>query len=154
MGYLDLQARLHENSFDIHLDIHEDIMEYRMIGMVLQPIVENAIVHGLDELTDRRGELEVTGCREQDTLLFMVRDNGPGMSPEQFARSLSEESKGYGLKNVHDRLRLAYGSGYGLELDNTGSAGTCIRMRIPAQMPGRDTEGERKLAHEESMDRT
>ena len=154
MGYLDLQARLHENAFDIHLDIHEDIMEYRMIGMVLQPIVENAIVHGLDELTERRGDLEVTGCREQDTLLFTVRDNGPGMSPEQFARSLSEESKGYGLKNVHDRLRLAYGSGYGLELDNTGSAGTCIRMRIPAQMPGRDTEGERKLAHEESMDRT
>ena len=142
MGYLDLQARLHENSFDLETDFPEEIMDCRMIGMVLQPIVENAISHGLDELRDRRGCLKVRGRREGGDLVFTVEDNGPGMSREQFERSLSRESRGYGLKNVNDRLHIAYGPDYGLELASEPGEGTCIRMRIPALPAGEKKPGE------------
>ena len=131
--YLELQSRLHENSFDVRLEMAEDIRECRMIGMVLQPVVENAIVHGLDGLRNRRGILEVTGQRDGDALVFRIRDNGPGMTREQFEHSLSQSSKGYGLKNVHDRLRIAYGPGYGLTMADTPDRGTTIEFRVPVK---------------------
>lgn len=131
--YLDLQLRLHENSFDAVIDVDPEMMEYSMIGVVLQPIAENAIQHGIDVLRDRRGRLSIRGEHRGNELIFTVSDNGPGMSREQFEENLSRSSKGYGLKNVNDRLNIAYGSPYGLSMDEEYSSGACIRVRIPAQ---------------------
>ena len=143
MGYLELQGRLHEDSFDARLDVDEDILDCRMIGMVLQPIVENAIVHGLDLLRDRRGRLEVTGRRVGDELVFTIRDNGPGMTREQFEESLSRSSKGYGLKNVNDRLHIACGPEYGLVMPECVD-GTVIEVRLPAREAEPGSAGEER----------
>ena len=132
-GYLELQMRLHEDSFDVELDIDEAILDYRMIGMVLQPIVENAIAHGLDVLRDRRGKLSIIGRQERDDLVFTVADNGPGMTAEQFADHLNRPSEGYGLKNVNDRLRIAFGPRWGLTMPASAEEGTVIMVRIPVR---------------------
>ena len=142
MGYLDLQKRLHEDSFDAVLDVEEGLMDRRITGMVLQPIVENAISHGVDELQGRRGRIEVTGKPDGKDMVFTVRDNGPGMTEEQFRRSLSQASRGYGLKNVNDRLHIAYGSDYGLYMIPAAGEGTCIGMRIPGEGSSAGQEGE------------
>ena len=143
-GYLELQMKMHENSFDVVMDIDEEILNDRMIGMVLQPIVENAIAHGIDALRDRKGKLTITGRREEDDVVFTIQDNGPGMTEEQFADHLDHPSGGYGLKNVNDRLRIAFGAGYGLTMPVSEGEGTIIMVRIPARDANTNVMTERR----------
>ncbi len=133
--YLELQALLHEDSFDTSLQIDPAIMDCPMIGMVLQPIAENAIQHGIDTLRAGRGLLAISGYRDGDHLRFVVRDNGEGMAPEDFLAHLQKSSKGYGLKNVNDRLRMEYGQAYGLRMLEHKGRGTAIEVVVPYMEP-------------------
>ena len=129
--YLDIQLVMHDQSFDVHYDIDPAILPYRMIKIILQPIVENAIEHGIDRLTGRRGVIRVHGSLHEDHILLSVSDNGPGMTPEIAETILGIESSGYGLKNVNERLKLFFGAEYGLSVDSIPGAGTTIAVRIP-----------------------
>ena len=117
-----------------HFEIDEEILQYSVIKHVLQPIVENAIHHGLRPLS-QEGHLCIYGKMEPDCLLIQVTDNGTGMTPEEVDKLLTKPTNnsrgGYGIYNVQSRLQLHYGKEYGLTIDSTVGKGTCVTMRIP-----------------------
>lgn len=131
-SYLDIQLMMHENSFDVVMDIAEEMKEYQTLNLILQPIVENAINHGIDLLTDRRGSIRIMGRLENATIVFTVEDNGVGMEPEKVQTILTKKSKGYGIRNVNERIRLLYGQQYGLEVFSVVGEGTRIVVTMPA----------------------
>lgn len=140
-SYIRIQRMMHSGKFDGELHIEESMMEYEMLNLLLQPLVENAIVHGLDhkEGTGQK-KLWVSGTETEDALEFEVRDNGCGIPQEEVATILNSQSKGYGLQNVNHRLRLYYGEGYGLVIKSRVGDGTSVFMRIPKQVPRQSVE--------------
>ena len=112
------------------------MMKYEMPNLILQPLVENAIGHGLDH---KEGEgakrLWVFGWEKEDCLEFEVGDNGCGMSREDLEAVLHTRSKGYGIQNVNMRLQLQYGKEFGLQIKSWPGEGTQILVRIPKVGP-------------------
>jgi two-component system sensor histidine kinase YesM len=108
-----------------------------MLKLVVQPLVENAIFHGIMHKSEESGTIRITGRREGGTLCLEIRDDGVGM-PEQTARDLlavrpaGEELHGYGVRNIHERLRLRFGPGFGLGFRSLQGSGTTVTVRIPA----------------------
>ena len=102
----------------------------------MQPLVENAIYHGIDRMVDE-GEIKVTvkqATDDENDILMTVSDNGVGMTEEQCSKILSKErsdSSGIGVKNVNDRLRIYFGEKYGLTVKSELDVGTEITARIP-----------------------
>ena len=128
-AYLKIQSYMHDGSFEVIIDIDEEIMDCEIMGIIFQPLVENAIEHGIDCRREATGaRISIVGRGEENTLRFYVEDNGPGMAMEQFIESINHSSKTYGLKNVQDRLKIAYGDEYGLSL--AADAGTLTRIYI------------------------
>ncbi|MDR1532917.1 MAG: histidine kinase [Clostridiales bacterium] len=122
-SYIQIQKLMHRNSFDAVCVLEEDtnIKEQLIPNLIIQPLVENAIEHGLDHKeTPGRGELRVTGRAAGKDIVFTVRDNGPGISEEKLRGILSSQTEGYGLYNVHQRLQLMYGEQYGISIDSRG----------------------------------
>ena len=109
-SYLSIQLMLHDDGFDVTEDIDDSILEYTCPNLILQPLIENAIDHGIDVMPeDRRGVISVI-CKDMDTYIqFVIKDNGIGMTKEQTVKILTKDSKGYGVRNVNERLKLCYG---------------------------------------------
>jgi two-component system sensor histidine kinase YesM len=99
----------------------------------LQPLVENAINHGIDQKRNHKGQLRVSAKQEGTDLVFEVEDNGIGMEPEICEKILTTKTKGYGIKNVYDRIKLIYGENYGLKFKSVQNEGTVAIIRIPAE---------------------
>lgn len=130
--YLDIQLMMHENNFDVEVEIPEEMYEYQTLNLILQPIVENAIDHGVDLLTDRRGVIRITGELNAATISFIIEDNGVGMEQEKVETILTEKSKGYGIRNVNERIKLLYGPEYSMQVHSEIGVGTTIRVNMPA----------------------
>jgi len=135
-SYVRIQLLMHNHSFDVAYDIAEEILERRMPNLLLQPLVENAIEHGLDRLeSGKRGMLRIDGCLEGDTIIFRVSDNGPGIPQEKLDSILQiSADSGYGIPNVHQRVQLLFGADYGLSYENSPS-GTTASLRLPIEQP-------------------
>lgn len=131
-SYVRIQNMLHSGKIDTMLEIDPEIMDYEILNLLLQPLVENAIVHGLDhkEGTERK-KLCVTGKADEDSLIFEVYDNGCGIPEGEAENILNAHSKGYGLRNVNHRIQLYYGAEYGLSIASRPNAGTRVSLRIP-----------------------
>lgn len=141
-SYIEIQQIMHDYSFDVDIDISEDILKVESLNLILQPLVENAIDHGIDLLTDRRGKIIITGCRRPyrnragdniDIVWLSVSDNGVGMDESVSASFLTAESKGYGARNVNDRIRLFYGEEYHLAVESVVGKGTTITVKFPVR---------------------
>ncbi|MDU4802392.1 MAG: histidine kinase [Clostridium butyricum] len=132
-AYVKIQAMMHNYNFDVDFDIDDDIKEYYMINLLLQPLVENAINHGIDEKRNNRGRIRISAKKEGVDIVFEVEDNGVGMSKEMCGRILTSKSSGYGVKNVFDRIKIVYGENYGLEFISIENQGTLARIRISAE---------------------
>jgi len=132
-AYLEMQLIMHDYNFDVTYEIDEAILEQRMLKLVLQPIVENAIEHGIDQKRSGRGDLRVSGRVGEDdrTLVFAIEDNGPGIRPDVAEEALSKESGGYGLRNVQERIRIQYGSPYGITIASELGSWTRVSVTIP-----------------------
>lgn len=134
--YIKIQNMRYENKIEYHVEVDEEILECRLPKIILQPLVENAIMHGIfrGEVSD--GRIVVSCWLEDSDLVLEVTDNGMGMSQEEIDAVLSfgntGESHGYGVKNIHDRIRLLYGSEYGLTYMSEIGKGTTVIIRIPA----------------------
>ena len=133
-SYLDIQLMMHDYDFDVEFDVDESIGQYQSLNLMLQPLIENAIAHGIDVKTDGRGKLTITGKEEGDLIVLTVADNGVGMNDEQAARILTEESKGYGVRNVNERIKLYYGEQYSLQIESKVGQGTKVSIRIPKRI--------------------
>lgn len=129
-AYIELQLVMHEYDFDVEYDMDESVFGCATVNFTLQPLVENAILHGIDEHEGVRGCLSISVKAEQDDILFIVRDNGVGMDPDIAASLTEQETAGYGLKNVNERVRLAFGEGYGVTVHSQPENGTTAILRI------------------------
>ena len=141
-AYLQIQKYRYKNQFTYHFTVDEDCVHCLCNKITLQPIIENAIVHGLDLMVDD-GHIEITVRPDGDDILLIVSDDGIGMAPEQVAALLQNEPSdrtGIGIKNVNDRLRIYFGPGYGLSIDSVPDEGTTVTIRMP-QVPA-DREGD------------
>ena len=109
-----------------------------MLKLVLQPLVENAIYHGVKHRRGR-GLVKVSGCIEGGMLVLQVQDNGAGMTAErleQVRRGLdadSGESAGYGLFNVNKRIQLYYNLPQGIEIESAQGQGTIVSLKVPVR---------------------
>lgn len=136
--YLEIQSTLHADSFDVMIHVDEEIEDCKMVNLLLQPIVENAIEHGTDQLEDERGAILVTGVSCGNMMVFSVEDNGPGIKPEDFQAALEAKSKGYGISNVQQRIQAAYGPEYGMRIDPNNPLGTKVIVEIPKTLKKTD----------------
>lgn len=133
--YLDIQNSRFMNIISVTFDVVEDILEEMMPKLTLQPLLENAILHGLQYREDKDWKVIVAAWREEEYIVFRVTDNGVGMTAEQIdtlysaLRSEGERS-GYGLYNIARRLELRYGDKNCLYIKSTRGEGTEVMLRI------------------------
>lgn len=139
-AYIDIMLIMRSNSFDVIYEWDEEIYKYETINLILQPLVENAIIHGIGKKKRDRGILKVTGAVSGETIEFTVQDNGTGMEPDQVRDVLSQNSKGYGLKNVNERLSLFFGDSSGIRIESKRQIGTVLIVSFPKKMKPRKSE--------------
>lgn len=131
-SYVRIQRMMHSGKFEADMEIEDSILNYEMLNLLLQPLVENAIIHGLDHKdTEGTKHLIVRGWQEADTLIFEIRDNGCGMQKDVLCSILTTQTSGYGVQNVHHRIQLYYGEMYGLVYESEWNKGTTARLTIP-----------------------
>ena len=141
-AYLQIQKYRYKNQFTYHFTVDESCLHCLCNKITLQPIIENAIVHGLDLMVDS-GHIEITVKPDGDDILLIVADDGIGMEPEQVAALLQNEPSdrtGIGVKNVNDRLRIYFGAAYGISIVSAPYEGTTVTIRTP-RVP-EDREGD------------
>ena len=138
-NYLMIQHMRFKNKFDYAFDIAEDVLELPSRKLMLQPLVENAIYHGM-EFMDGDGLIMVKAWREEDELYLSVADNGLGMTEDKVEMILTGKSSsgngrgsGIGVKNVNERIKLYFGEAYGLSIDSEPDEGTKVTIHLPVK---------------------
>lgn len=133
-NYLIIQSFRYKNQFSYYFDVDENIKDCLCNKITIQPIVENAIYHGIDRMVDE-GEIKISVHQNNENdIIIVVEDNGVGMTEEQCKKILSKErndSRGIGLKNVNDRLKIYFGEKYGLTIESELDVGTKVSVKIP-----------------------
>lgn len=132
-NYVRLQELRYKDSFEVSYDISPETMEARVPALILQPVVENSIFHGLGHAPIH---IRILSRREQNRLILLVEDDGVGMSKELQETVLQKDVQinRVGLRNVHDRIQLNYGKEYGLIVSGLAGIGTMITFIMPYQM--------------------
>ena len=137
-NYLMIQEMRYKNKFTYSIQSEEEVLDLASLKLMLQPLVENAIYHGM-EFMDGDGEILIKAWREDKDLYFSISDNGLGMTEEQVDSLFAEHShvasgrgSGIGVKNVNERIRLYFGEEYGLRIDSEPDEGTTIIIHLPA----------------------
>ena len=144
-NYLMIQNMRFKNRFEYSIDVEDDILSYSSLKLMLQPLVENAIYHGM-EFMDGDGKIEVRVFKENDSLYFTISDNGLGMSEDVVATLLSKDiipskkGSGIGVKNVNERIKLYFGNEYGVKVESEPDEGTKITIHLPAIVYGEKDE--------------
>ncbi len=135
-AYVTIQQIMHSYSFDVTYDIDERVLPFPVLNLIIQPLAENAILHGLDHRkAPGKGMLTISCRLEDDLIIFKVIDNGCGMAESDCSSILMADSKGYGVQNVHKRLQLYYGKDCGLCYRSTPGSGTCAILRLTKTAP-------------------
>lgn len=136
--YIIIQNMRFENRIHYEIKADDSLLLYEIPKIVLQPIVENSIMHGILKKTGQEGHIVIEGRIEADQLILVIADNGIGIEPEKLKTILfafgTKESHGYGIKNIHERLQLCYGKEYGLHYESMASQGTRVTITIPARL--------------------
>ena len=131
--YLMIQKERYGDQLDYKIDSVTDLDEVVIPKIILQPIVENSIYHGIRDM-DGPGLVSVEVRNEENAIVFIVKDNGVGFDPESEVED-SKEGKtrlgGVGIRNVDERIKLTYGQKYGLTLNSAPGKGTEVVLRIP-----------------------
>ena len=132
-NYLIIQKMRFTNKFDYVINAAEETLDLRTIKLIVQPIVENAIQHGLEGYSVDEGLVEISAYLEGEALVFCVKDNGAGMSPQQLENILTAPAghSGIGVKNVHERIQLTFGKEYGITISSVLDEGTQVLIRLP-----------------------
>ncbi len=134
-NYLTIQKMRYRDKLDFCIDVDDAIKGNLTLKVLLQPLVENAIYHGIKNKYGT-GTIRITGEREGETIVLRVNDNGVGMDEETRKSLLSpatdaKQGKGVGLMNVHERIRLYFGKIYGLTIDSEPDEGTTVTVKFP-----------------------
>lgn len=132
-SYLIIQSTRYKDQFTYEFLIDEGLLDKKCLKLTLQPFVENAIYHGIDRMVDE-GKITISGHRDGGDIVLSVKDNGLGMDEDSLSRIFTGESKsegGFGVKNVNDRLRIYFGSEYGVTIQSELDVGTEVFIRFP-----------------------
>lgn len=131
-AYMNLQLELHDNNFQFEKDIEEGLEEFVTINLMLQPLLENAVKHGVDKLRDKSAKrlIRLTARREGGDLRFTVYNTGSVIQPQVLRSVFVEKTQGYGLRNVDERIRLLFGEAYGIRIEGTEDGTLCV-ITIP-----------------------
>lgn len=128
-AYIQLQLISHENSFDVEYEVDEKLLDKKTPIFIMQPLVENAIEHGIDTLRDEKGKLKICVQETENVLLIEIKDNGRELFEKIGASILDESGYGYGVNNVHRRIQLLCGDNYGVTI-RANELGTTSSIRI------------------------
>ena len=134
-SYIEIQRLLHPGKFQIIYSIDPESCQYQIPTLTLQPIAENAIIHGLLPSESNEKILQIKNQICADEIVFTVSDNGMGITPEKLEELLNHPSENYGAQNVHHRLQLLYGRKYGLSYESTLCHGTTVMITLPRLLP-------------------
>jgi two-component system sensor histidine kinase YesM len=139
-NYVGIQEVRHNGKFNTYFEVDEEILNYRIIKLLLQPLVENAIRHGFMD-SGKYGEILVKGYIEKDNLVFEVVNEGDTIDMNKIEALLhpsnDEKQKSYGIRNVNDRLVKQYGDEFELKFF-TKDGYTFARIEIPLDMVGKE----------------
>ena len=136
-NYLLIQQMRYKDkvAFDIRVDL--EVMECAIVKLVLQPLVENALYHGL-KYKKEQGNILICGYRQGETVILKVMDDGAGMTQEAlsriFQKKTDQKHNGVGMKNIQDRLKMYYGPGCGLSVESKEGKGTTVTITIPYRL--------------------
>lgn len=138
-NYIELMKMKFNDKLSVDYDISEELMDQEVIKIMLQPVIENSLMHGIEPMSGA-GRILVRAKRQEDRFLLTVEDNGVGMSPEKLqdlrarlAAGSEELPERIGIKNVHDRIRLQYGDPYGIQVHSRFHEGTAVAFLLPAK---------------------
>ncbi len=138
-SYLEIQQVRYSDILKFDISIEPELYRYRILKLTLQPLVENSLYHGI-KYKRAEGRIEVIGKRDGNLIRFLVRDNGVGMEEaellklrEEIRKPCKETEKGFGLANVNERIRMNFGSQYGMQIDSVRHQGTCVSITIPME---------------------
>ena len=137
-NYVYLQGLRFGNRFSVEWDIEKDVENYKTVKLILQPIIENAIVHGLKNV-ESGGIISIQCRKENDRIHFVIFDSGIGMRPEE-VKNIQEyidnpaknALKSVGIKNVNQRIKLYFGIEYGIRIESEYQKGTEVTITLPA----------------------
>lgn len=132
--YVKLQNYRFQNSIHLEINVDDRLLPLYMPNLILQPIVENAILHGIAEKQVPVGTICVSGTLHENIATFHVTDDGIGMSQAQLEKLVDFDAHkdfGYGLYNVNQRIKLLYGNSYGLHIESLTEKGTDITITFP-----------------------
>lgn len=137
-SYLTIQKIRYEDKLDYEIQVDDNMLEYKLIKLILQPLVENAIYHGIKEKRGS-GRILIKGEIKENTLIFAISDNGKGMEEEllnkinYMLRNGNEKKNeiGYGIFNVNERIKIIYGDEYGLQYESIYGEGTTVLLKHP-----------------------
>jgi len=142
-SYLTIQKMRYQDILDFKIEVNEDVAENTILKLILQPLVENALYHGIKNKR-QGGTINVRARRNgEDEILLEVEDDGIGFTPEKLAQlraELNDDSgdikleSGFGIGNVNKRIRLYYGKPYGLSVQSEYTTGTRVTLVIPAKV--------------------
>ncbi|MDO4189120.1 MAG: sensor histidine kinase [Lachnospiraceae bacterium] len=139
-SYLEIQQIRYQDILDYEINIPEEIYPYLIPKITIQPLVENALYHGIKNKRGK-GKISITGSKQEDHVIISISDNGLGITEERLAvvlnninnRSESEKTT-YGLYNVNERIRLDFGEEYGINIDSEYGKGTTVSVKLPLNM--------------------
>lgn len=143
VSYLSIQKVRFPDKVSLSLDIPESLMQVQMIKLLLQPVVENCVIHGL-EPTTKKCLIQIQAFQSKDVITICIRDSGQGIVPdrlEQIRQSLANnggnffnETSSIGLSNINRRIKLFYGENYGLSIASSVEGGTTVKITIPMEI--------------------
>ncbi len=135
-SYLEIQQMRYRDLMEYEIDIPDELKDFILPKLTLQPLVENALYHGI-KIRRRKGLIRVSGRAQEDRVILEVADDGCGMTEERLeevrASLVDGRREGFGLRTVHQRIQILFGSEYGLTIESTAGVGTKVLVSIPMQ---------------------
>ena len=133
-SYLEIQQVRYRDIMEYEINVDSDIDEYKLPKLTLQPLVENAIYHGLKPKRGK-GKITVTGKTDGDKIILKVQDTGAGMNEEELqnlkTKIINEDTTSFGLVAAYKRLKLLYGEEFRFDIVSKKDSGTSIKISIP-----------------------
>lgn len=134
--YLAIQKKRLGSVFSVSCTLAEEVGMYPIPKLILQPIIENALIHGIQEKSDGQGVITIEASKEDHDILLSISDNGVGMTEEKLESLLKAETrnhyKSYGLFNINERMKLFSGNEYGIRIFSAPGEGTTVQVRLKA----------------------
>lgn len=135
-NYIVIQEFRYYDKFKVKFDVEEETLQFKMVRFLLQPILENAIIHGIAPI-EGQGFILIKAYTEEDTFKISFTDNGVGFSQERIEEALCDKSRkkdafcGIGISNVNDRIKMVYGESYGLNIQSLPNIFTTVEVSLP-----------------------